>query len=130
MNRLILTSLLALPILAGAQINGAMSEAQMQHMMQNMESMQSCMENIDQTAMQAFQDKAAAMETEVKALCASGKRDAAMARAAAFGKEAASNQAMREMQKCGEGMKQMMPRMAARAQQQGNGAPGHICDAQ
>jgi hypothetical protein len=69
------------------------------------------------------------MEAETQALCASGNRDEAMQKAMAFGKEVSNNKAMQEMRKCGEGMKNMMPKMAIVDQNEGKEKSGHhICD--
>lgn len=132
MKKLLTCSLLALPIAVSAQNFGGMqmNEAQMQQLMQQAEQMQNCMANIDEAELEAFQQKANAMDAEVKALCAAGKRDAAMARAMEFGKDAAHSKVMQDMKKCGEGMKNMMPNLPRTAQPQDeNGdTPKHICD--
>lgn len=122
--------LLSLPIIASAQNYGAMDEATMQQMMQQAEKMQTCMASIDQAEMDAFQKSAEQMEADVEALCAAGKRDAANARAMKFGQEAASNKAMQQMRKCGEGMQNMIPKIAATAAERdsGDAQPQHICD--
>lgn len=131
MNNYVLIGLTLLPFTVSAQnMDGMpMTDAQMQQLMQQAQSMQNCMADIDQTEMEAFQQKAEAMDTEVKALCAAGKRDAAMARAMAFGKEAAQGTIMQDMKKCGEGMKNMMPNLPKTAQATDNGGePRHVCD--
>ncbi|MCK9608130.1 MAG: hypothetical protein M0R33_16930 [Methylomonas sp.] len=131
MKKHLLVGLLLMPITASAQNMGGMpmTEAQMQQMMQQAKSMQNCMANIDQAEMEAFKQKAEALDSEVKALCAAGKRDAAMARALAFGKEAAQSNIMQDMKKCGEGMKNMMPMLPKTAQTtNASGSPKHICD--
>ena len=130
MNKPLLISLLIIPFTASAQNMGGMTEAQMQQLMQQAQTMQNCMANIDQTEMEAFQQKAEAMDAEVKALCAAGKRDAAMARAMDFGKDTAQSSIMQDMKKCGEGMKNMLPNLpkTARPTDDTSGKPRHICD--
>lgn len=131
MKKLLVGSLLAFPVAVSAQNFGGMpmNEAQMQQMMQQAQQMQECMANIDQAELDAFQQKAEEMDAEVKALCAAGKRDAAMARAMAFGKETMNNKVMQDMQKCGEGMRNMMPNLPRTAQpHEDGGQPRHICD--
>lgn len=133
MRKVLFFGLISLPLTVSAQpYGGGMNPEQMQQMMEQMQGMQDCMANIDQAELDAFQRKAEEMDAEVKALCAAGKRDAAMARAMAFGKEAAGNPAMKDMQKCGEGMKQMMPNLPHSAQPRdtNTGKPRHICDEQ
>lgn len=127
-------SLLLLPaIAAAAQGYGApqMSQEQMQQMMQQMQGMQNCMQNIDQAALEALQQKGEQLNAEIKALCAAGQRDAAMAKAMAFGKETASNPVIKQMAQCGEGMKDMMPKLPGVARPgDKEGKPRHICDEQ
>lgn len=121
-------SLLLFPLAAAAQNYGGMDEAAMQQMMQQAQGMQTCMENIDPAEMEAFQKSAEQMDAEVKTLCAAGKRDAAMARAMSFGREAASSNAMQQMKKCGEGMRNMMPKAAVTATDNSGAPARHICD--
>lgn len=128
MKKTIVWGLLMVPWLAAAQGMADMDEAAMQQMMEQAEKMQNCMASVDQTEMDAFQQRAEQMEAEVDALCAAGKRDAAEARAMSFGKEMASNNAVQQMQKCGEGMMKTMPKVARTASEESDGEPGHICD--
>lgn len=128
MKQTIVFFMLWLPLSVFAENMGEMSEEQMQQMMQQAQGMQTCMQNIDQAEMQAFEQRAQQMQSETQALCASGKRDEAMQAAMAFGKEVASNKAMQEMKKCGEGMKNMMPKIIAQTSDQTK--PSHICDSQ
>lgn len=128
MYKLLASTLLLIPFATSAQNPGAtqMDEAQMQQA----QRMQDCMANIDQAEMEAFQQQSEEMDSEVKALCAAGKRDAAEARAMAFGKEAIHSNVMQQMKKCGEGMKNMMPNQpkTAHPHEDDNSAPRHICD--
>jgi hypothetical protein len=128
MKQAIVFLMLWLPLSVFAENMGGMSEEQMQQMMQQAQSMQTCMQNVDQAEMQAFEQRAQKMQSETQALCASGKRDEAMKVAMAFGKEVSGNKAMQEMKKCGEGMQNMMPKIIAQTSEQQK--PGHICDSQ
>jgi alanyl-tRNA synthetase len=120
---------LCLPLSVFAENMQGMSEEQMQQMMQQAQGMQTCMQNVDQAEMQAFEQRAEQMTAETKALCASGKRDEAMKVAIAFGKEVASNKAVQEMKKCGDMVKGMLPK--AIPQDNGQSSPdSHICDMQ
>lgn len=128
MFKFLLFSLLFISFAASAQNPGSlqMNEAQMQQMMKKM---QDCMTNIDQAELKAFQQKAEKMNTEIKALCTAGKRDAAMAQAMAFGKEVAGSKVMQDMKKCGEGMQAMMHDLPKIAQPHEDGVTQrHICD--
>jgi len=131
MKQAVVLFILLLPISVFAENMGGMSEEQMQQMMQQAQGMQTCMQNVDQAEMQAFEQRAKQMEADTQALCASGKRDEAMQLAMDFGKEMSGNKAMLEMKKCGEGMKNMVPKIAEAAQNGEHGKSGrHICDEQ
>ena len=127
MKQAVIFLILLLPISVFAENMGGMSEEQMQQMMQQAQGMQTCMQNIDQAEMQAFEQRAKQMSADAQALCASGKRDEAMQLAMAFGKEVSSNKAMQEMKKCGEGMMNMMPKIVAQNNEHGK-SNHHICD--
>jgi hypothetical protein len=129
MKQAVVLLMLLLSISVFAEDMGGMSEEQMQQMMQQAQGMQTCMQNIDQSEMQDFEQRAKQMEAETQALCAGGKRDEAMQKAKDFGKEVSSNKAMQEMKKCGEGMKNMMPKIASVTENDEHGKSGrHVCD--
>jgi len=123
---------LLLPVTAIAQNYpgmGGMSESDMQNMMQQAQKMQTCMQGIDQSRLQAFEQQTSKVEAEVKSLCESGKRDDAQQEAIAFAQEISSNPDVQKMIKCTEGMTNMMPKM--RFTYQANGADTsvkHVCD--
>lgn len=115
---------------ASAQNPAGMSDADMEKMMQGMQEMQSCMENIDQAAMERMGKEAEALNEEVKTLCAAGKRDEAQSRAMAYGMKMAKDPHMKAMAECGKKMQGVMPQM-----QNVPGAPTeeelknrHVCD--
>ncbi|MFU8789648.1 MAG: hypothetical protein ACNA7G_11510 [Methylobacter sp.] len=127
MKRTALFFILLLPISAIA--GGGINQEQIQKMMQQALGLQACMQNIDQTEMQAYEQRARQMEAETKALCANGKRDEAVKKAMSFGKEASNSKAMQELMKCGEGMKDMLPKVVTAGQDNGAGKkPRHLCD--
>lgn len=128
MNQAVVFLGLLLPVAVFAQNMGGMSQQQLQQMMQQAKGMQTCMQNIDQSELQAFGERAKQMSAETKALCANGERDEAMRKAMVFAKEVVANSAMQEMKKCGEGMKNMMPKIAAIAQDEQGNSGRHICD--
>jgi hypothetical protein len=127
MKALTLLMCMLLPVVATGQNYPAMNEADMQNMMGQMEKMQSCMQNVDQARLQALAERSRQMETEIKSLCASGKRDEAQQKAIAFGKEIANDAAMKAMMKCTEGMRSMMPEMAFKGLDE-EAADQQICD--
>jgi len=115
--------LLLMPVVAVAQNFPGMSEADMQ----KMEQMQSCMEKIDEAKLKAIEQRSSQIETEIKSLCAGGKRVEAQAKAEAFGKEMANDPTVQAMGKCGEMMKGMMPKMPYMDQGKGPSSR-HVCD--
>jgi len=120
---------LLLPVTAIAQNYEGMNERDMQNMMQQMEKMQTCMQGIDQSRLEAFEQRASTLEAEVKSLCASGKRDDAQQQAMDFGQEVASNPDIQKMMKCGEMMRGMMPKMPFMDQANEPGTSArHVCD--
>ncbi|MBD9356078.1 hypothetical protein [Methylomonas albis] len=131
MRNLLITTLLLVPMAAAAENEAFknMDKAQMEQVMQQMQTMQNCVKNIDKADMQAFQAQAKQMSAEVKSLCAAGKRDAAMARAMDFGKDVSANKAMQQMKQCGEGITEVMPLLPDVAKDQSQqGSPRHVCD--
>ena len=118
---------LLLPAVCFAQNYQGMNEADMEKMMQQMQKVESCMENVDQSKLKALEQSSRQMQQEVKSLCASGKRDAAQKKAISFGKKVASNPAVKTMKKCGEMMKGMMPQMSF-ADLDKDYSSIHICD--
>ena len=102
MNRL--PSIASLTILAAAPVIHAqqappITEEQMKAMQEYAQKMQACMSNVD---MQALEARTSALETEIRALCAAGKRDEAQARATAYGAEMAQSAEMKGMRECAD----------------------------
>lgn len=83
-----------------------------------------CMLDIDQAELNAMQQKAEQMQSEVNRLCAGGRRDEAMRRAIAFGKEMAADKTMQKLKGCSAQMKNNMPRVIDTDEK----SPRHICD--
>lgn len=113
------------PLSVFAENYQGMSEDQMQNMLQQMEGVQTCVQAIDPSEMEAFEQRAQLMQDEVNALCADGQRDVAMAKAMAFAKEVSTNKVMQAMRKCGEGMVNTMPKIVTSTE---NSASQHVCD--
>jgi len=119
--------LLLMPIVALAQSHQGMNEKDMQKMMQQMQKMESCMQDIDQTKLKALEQRSSRSEAEVKSLCASGKREEAQAKAISFGKKIASDPIMQTMKKCSEMTKGMMSK-APIMDQHKDRSDHHVCD--
>jgi len=115
--------LLVMPAVTIAQNYPGMSEADIQQL----EKMQSCMENIDEAKLQEIERRSQQIEAEIKSLCASGKRAEAQEKAMAFGKEMAKDPTMQAMGKCGEMMKGMMPKVPYTDQGK-SPSSHHVCD--
>jgi hypothetical protein len=119
---------LTVVLFAAAPVGAEISDEQMQQMMQQAYKMQECLAGIDQSGMDALAARADAMEQELKALCAAGKRDEAERTAIKYGQEISAAPEMQAMKDCGEimqGMMQQMPMMADLEQEYGD---QHVCD--
>lgn len=104
--------ILLLPLTSFAQNYHSMDQAEIENLFQDIETKYgSCMENIDEEKMQEFEQRSQEFDNEVKALCAAGKRDEAEKKAAAFGKEIASDPIMQQIQKCNKMMESMLSKM-------------------
>ena len=131
MKKLAITLLCLAPIISFAQNPMGMSEADMQKMMQQMQGAQACMEKIDQAELDVLEKKAKQFESEMRSLCASGKRDAAQEKAMLYMKEIVNSSAIREAKKCGEKMKGMMQGMMPDAPYMNHDkdySSQHVCD--
>jgi hypothetical protein len=119
--------LLLMPIVTFAQNYQGMSEEDMQKMTQQMQKMETCMQNVDQAKLKVLEQRSHQFEAELKSLCASGKREEAQAKAISFGKEIANDPTMQAMRKCREMMKGMMPKMPFMDQHE-DPSGHHVCD--
>jgi len=114
------------PLFAQAQ-QPAISQEQMQKMMQQAEQMQACFAKIDQQALMAIGEKAKALESEVKTLCQAGKRSKAQQKAIEFGIKISKDKNIKTARECGEMMQGMLPKMDYPVSEDDfNGT--HICD--
>ncbi len=102
---------LLIPCAAFAQNYQGMNEQDMQKMMEQMQKMQVCMQDVDQAELKTLEHRSKQLESDIKSLCAAGKRDEAQERALSFGRDVAKAPAMQKMKECGEMMKGMMPEM-------------------
>ena len=129
MKRLLILAVVLLPATSIAQGYPGMSEADMQRMMQGMQETRSCMQEIDQARLDAFSQRAEKVESEVKALCAKGERDAAEKTGLAFAREVNTDPEIQKMRKCSESMRGMMPPMPFMDQAGSSDTKDrHICD--
>jgi hypothetical protein len=129
--KIVAAIILLLPTVVLAQNYQNMSQEEIQQMMQQAQQMQQCMQNIDQDKLNAIEDRSKQMDSEIKALCAEGKRDEAQAKAVAFGMEMSKDPTMQEMRKCGEMSQGMMPKSPFMEQYQADEKDRsihHVCD--
>ncbi len=117
---------LLLPTLAVAQNYQGMSEQDMQKMMQQAQQMEACMQDIDQAKMRELEQRSYQLDAELKALCSSGKRSEAEAKALAFAQEMEQDTTVQKLKKCGELMQGMLPQMPF--MDQPTKESGHVCD--
>ena len=127
MKIIAITLLCLTPIISFAQNPMGMNQADMQKMMLQMQEAQACMEKIDQSELEVLERKAEKFETEMKSLCASGKRDAAQKTAMVYMKEIVNSSAVKEARRCGEMMKGMMQEMSLMKQDKDYSSL-HVCD--
>ena len=118
-----------LPAVAISQTYPGMGKGDMQNMMQQMQQMQTCMQEINQSRLQEFEQRGKAVEREVKNLCAAGKRDEAQDKAMEFGQQVASDPDMQKMIECAKMMSSAMPAMPYMGQaSEPDGSSSHVCD--
>ncbi len=114
---------------AYAQPPAGMNAADMQKMMQGAQAMHTCMQNVDQAAMERFRIESEQLQTDIKSLCAAGKRDEAQNKVLSFGKKAAKDPAMKAMAECSKPMQGMLPQQAMPyADAEHEYANRHVCD--
>lgn len=123
-----LVSCAAVLSLAAMAAGQGMDEADMERMMQRAGEMQACMEELDESALQAMQSEGEAKAAEVDALCAAGERDAAQDAAMAYAKELAQSPEVQQMRKCAAMMRDAMPAMPEPFPTVGEMNERHVCD--
>ena len=122
--------LLLVPVAVFAQNFQGMNEGDMQKIMQQMQKMRQCMEQVDQSELKDFEKRAQEADAEIKALCANGKREKAQKEAIKFGKEVAKIKAIGEMKKCAElmeGVQGMLPPIPY-MDKETDYSDHHVCD--
>lgn len=123
MLRITVLVALLLPMTVQAQNYPGMPDAAMHNRMLQMES---CLENIDEAAMETLQARTQRLDAEIKALCAQGKRHEAQQKAVTFGQEMATDPTAQHMRRCGELMPGIVPDMTYTHEK--DASAGHVCD--
>jgi hypothetical protein len=124
--KILIFIILLIPAATLAQNFQGMTEADMEKMMMGLEQMANCMENIDQTEIEALEKRSRQLDEEIQALCAQGKKDAAQQKAVSFGREMAANPTVRQLQECGTQMQGTFPIPGLLHEYNGSGT--HVCD--
>ncbi len=124
---LLLIALMPLAVLA--QTPPGFDSEQMQSMMQKVQEMQVCMEKIDKSQLDVFEQRGKQMQQEVQKVCAAGRRDEALDMVLNFTNEIKSNPAIEAMKKCSEPMKGMALGFSQMIEPfTGKNPERHICD--
>ena len=121
---------LLIPIVSVAQDRPpVINPADMQNMMQLMEKMQECMAKVDQSELEVLEKQSEELGAELESLCKQGKRKKAQNKAITFSKEMMNNQALKQMKKCGEITKGLVPEGATKSfEDEFDFSNRHVCD--
>ncbi len=132
MKRIAFILLSTLPSALLAQPPGGMNQGDMQGMMAQMQKMQACMAQIDQSEIDALQQQGQRMESEINSLCAAGKRDEAQRKAISYGMQIAQSPSMKTLRECTRDMQAMMAQMPMPQMPyqdfSEDSQPRHVCD--
>lgn len=107
--KLILTILLILLPVSVFSQNPNMQGMDMDKMMQVMQEMQQCIEKVDKAEIKKLEDESQEMSEKLQSLCEQGKREEAQKKAIEYSKKIMKNPALKQMQKCGDMAKGLMP---------------------
>jgi hypothetical protein len=129
-----LTSQTGVGVLVSALLalsNGAYSQvldsAQIEMLLGQAQQIEQCMAAANTSATQALRQRGERVSAEIEKLCKAGQRDAAQAKALAFGREMADSPAMASLQDCAGPLAGLLP--AALASLHGNAADAmQVCD--
>ncbi|HEY8385385.1 MAG TPA: hypothetical protein VIK82_04120 [Porticoccaceae bacterium] len=108
-----------------------MSDEQLQMLMQGAMQMQACFAKIDQNQLETLGKKAQEMETELRGLCTSGKRDQAQAQAIEYARDFAASPEVQQLKQCGEIAQAMLPQLLSSLEDvdaDTDDVSTHVCD--
>lgn len=106
---------------------GSGEGADLQQLQQRALEMQACVGKIDQSELGRLRSESEAVETDIRALCGAGRRDAAQARAVEFGQRVAATPELAELARCTSMMGGMLPPITAAAVEEAADRE-HVCD--
>jgi len=95
---------LSIATAASAQNMSGMDGMNMQQMMVQMNKMQQCLMQVDESTLRDYERRIYKLDPELKTLCKAGKRDEAQQKAIKFGKEVARSDAFKTIQACTKNM--------------------------
>lgn len=114
---------------ASAAHGQVLDSNQIQMLLGQAQQIEQCMTEANTTVMQDLHERGERISAEIESLCRSGQRDAAQAKALAFGREMADSPVMASLQECAGALGALLP--AALAGFQGNSSDAmQVCDVQ
>lgn len=115
--------------LASAAHGQVLDSDQIQMLLGQAQQIEQCMTQANTTVMQDLHERGERISAEIESLCKSGQREAAQAKALAFGHEMADSPVMASLQECAGALGALLP--AALASFQGNSSDAmQVCDVQ
>ena len=118
--------LLLMPMVVVAQNYQGMNGADIQKMMEQIQEVQACMENIDKKQFNALEKRQHQFNKEVQSLCIKGKRGEAQRKAVLFSNKMARNPIVKAVGRCGEIAKGVIPEMPF-MNLDGDASNKHVC---
>lgn len=117
-------------VLSCAVLISALSHAQAvpENMMLKIQKMQNCMATIDMSKIQQLEQSATKLREDVRDLCAAGDVELAQEKAMAFGNQVAASETVKQVARCAEIMKGMIPELSI-ADFERDFSTINICDA-
>ncbi len=103
-----------------------LSEKDVQNMMQKMQEMQTCMGEVKLSDIESLKQRSIKLQSELKSLCASGKRKAAQEKAIVFGKEISQMPITKTVSKCSKIIDGILPKISL--PDLSNDSSPHVCD--
>lgn len=97
------------PVAVMAQLD--MSQGDIMKMMEQAQKAQTCMQDVDMSALEGLEAEGKQKQAEIKTLCADGQRDEAQTKAMGYAKEMMDRPEMQAMKQCGELLRGVIPDM-------------------
>lgn len=102
---------------------------QFERLVARAQAMQSCMARIDPAALERLRARTGEMGTELRAVCAAGRREEAARRAVEFAREMSAEPGVHAVEACGDFARELLAELPfALPGESGDGVPAHVCD--